>query len=240
MSDDQKRPAENEVAEENSFSQEEAFEIEEQERLPQEETQEEEIQEEETLSPEELARLEAQEKLDTFVNYIYHQTSKSKVMGEKALKLTPPDGLTQQEVADFLQQIQGDEKAEELQDIKIIEGKKDRYYYDCSIMTLHYAKIDAMLEDKDILHTIAQITRSDSKLYPRPTQFKKLRNTPFRFSQDEILGAVARMKMEEGYEDIDVVTASNGEKATFSTTYLSKKYAQALIESIEVEEPNSP
>lgn len=198
------------------------------------------IEEQAELSPEELARLRAQEKLETFVNYIYHYTSRSKVTGAKALKLSPPEGLTKEEVTDFLAQVEGEEKPQELEDIKVIEGKKDRYYYDASIMTFQYAQIDAMLEDKDILHTIAEITRSDSKLYPRPTQFKKLRNTPFNFTQDEILGAVARMKMEEGYEDIDVVTASNGQKGTFSTTYLSKKYAQGLIESIEVEEGQNP
>ena len=198
----------------------------------------------EELSPEELAVIEqerlAQDRRDDLVNYIYHQTGLSKVTGEKELKLSPPGNLTKEELEELLAEVASEQKHEDLEDIRFIQGKKDLYYYDISIMTAHYAQIDVMLQDKDILHTIGETTRFDSKTYPRPTQFRKLRTTPFAFTQDEILGAVARMKMEPDYEDIDTVTASNGEKATFSTLYMSKKYAQALIESIEVEEPNNP
>lgn len=208
--------------------------------IKQEEGQHDIQKEEKELTPEEIAALEAQRKLDLFVNYIYTQTAKSKVIGAKTLKLHPPEDLTGEDIISFLEEVQAEDKREELEDIKVIAGKKDHYYYDSSIMTAQYAAIDAMLEDKDILHTIAEITRSDSKMYPRPTQFRKLKNIPFRFTQDEILGAVARMKMEEKYKDIDMVTASNGESGTFSTKYLSKKYAQSLIELIEVEEPNTP
>ena len=197
-----------------------------------------------TLTTEELERLALEEleqgRRDALVNYIYQQTAKSKVMGEKALKLSPPTELSEEEVKEFLANIESETPHEDFEDITIVEGKKDRYLYDKSIMTAQYAQIAVMLEDKDILHTIAEITRSDSKTYPRPTQFKKLKDTPFRFSDDEILGAVARMHFEEGYEDIGMVTASNGAKATYSSLYLSKKYAQSLIEYIEVEEPNNP
>ncbi len=199
---------------------------------------------EEKLTPEEIEQLaleeKAQEERDSFVNYIYHQTSNSKVTGEKKLKLSPPSGLTKEKVEEFLAEIGKENGHIDFEDINRIEGKKDRYLYDLSIMTVQYAQLEAMLEDKDMLHTIAQITRSDSKMYPRPTQFKKLKDTPFHFTEDEILGAIARMQLEKDYEDIGVVTASNGAQATYSTLHLSKKYAQSLIEYIEVEEPNNP
>ncbi len=108
------------------------------------------------------------------------------------------------------------------------------------MMTRHFAELQSLLEDKDILRTIATITRSDSQLYPRPTQFKKLMAYPFHFSMDEILGAQARMKLEEEYADIDVVTATNGGKGFYSSRHLSRRYAQALIQQVEVEERENP
>ena len=93
---------------------------------------------------------------------------------------------------------------------------------------------------KDILRTIASVTRSDSAIYPRPTQFSKLQDVPFRFSRDELLGAAARMRFELEYEDVQLIEASNGAQAFFSTKYLTRDYAQSLLEWIEVEEPANP
>ena len=107
-------------------------------------------------------------------------------------------------------------------------------------MTRHYAELDSMIQEKDILHTIATVARSDSSLYPRPTQFSKLEDTPFWMTEDELLGAQARFRFEPQYADIEVVEASNGKKGFFSTKYMSRTYAQSLIEWIEVEEDENP
>jgi hypothetical protein len=107
-------------------------------------------------------------------------------------------------------------------------------------MTAHFAELDSLIMDKDILRTIATVTRSDCKLYPRPTQFSKLMGYPFYFSEDEIEGAAARMEKLEEYADIGVVTASNGGKGFYSTQFISRGYAQGLIESVEVEERENP
>ena len=96
------------------------------------------------------------------------------------------------------------------------------------------------LTEEDILRTIASVTRSDSAIYPRPTQFSKLQDVPFRFSRDELLGAAARMRFEPEYEDVQLIEASNGAQAFFSTKYLTRDYAQSLLEWIEVEEPANP
>ena len=96
-------------------------------------------------------------------------------------------------------------------------------------------RLDAMLEDKDILKTIATVTRSDCKLYPRPTEFSKLMGYPFRFSLDEVEGAAARMQLREEYGDIGVVQASNGAKAFYSSQFVKEGYARALLEGSEVE-----
>ena len=59
-------------------------------------------------------------------------------------------------------------------------------------------------------------------------------------TEDELLGAAARMKFEPEYADIGVVTASNGAKGFYSTKFMSEVYAQALIVVIEVEEDLYP
>ena len=46
-------------------------------------------------------------------------------------------------------------------------------------------------------------------------------------------------KLEE-YADIGVVTASNGGKGFYSTQFVSRGYAQGLIEQVEVEERENP
>lgn len=173
-------------------------------------------------------------------DYLYQRTAQSKVTGKKELLKFPPDGITTEDMPGLLSAIIADDKPAELEKIEAVQGKKDVYYYYADIMTRHYAELDALLEDKDILATIATVVRSDSKLYPRPTQYSKLMNVPFRFTMDEILGAVARMKFEEDYQDIGVVTATNGNSGLYSEKYISKRYAQALLQGIEVEEAENP
>ena len=181
-----------------------------------------------------------EEAAGALASFLHCRTADSKVTGKRQMEMHLPEGVSQEELAALLADMGTEEAPAALEKMAAVQGKKDLYYYDASIMTKHYAEIDALLEDKDILQTIATVTRSDSKLYPRPTQFSKLMDVPFRFSKDEILGAAARMKSESGYEDIDVVTASNGKAGFFSSQSLSHRYAQSLIEAIEVEANENP
>ncbi len=173
-------------------------------------------------------------------DHLYQRTVQSKVTGKKSLLSFPPEGIAKDEMTALLSAMASKTAPLALEQIDAVQGKKDLYYYHAGLMTRHYAELDALLNDKDILATIASVVRSDSKLYPRPTQFSKLMNVPFRFSQDEILGAVARMKQDEDYRDIGVVTATNGHSGLYSEKYLSKRYAQALLQGIEVEEAENP
>lgn len=168
------------------------------------------------------------------------RTIESKVTGRKYLDMHLPEGLDKEALSALLSGIGTQEAPEELSGIAVIKGRKDTYYYDSSIMTAHYADIDMMLQEKDILRTIASVTRSDSKLYPRPTPFSKFKNVPFRFSEDELLGAAARMQLDKEYEDIRLVEASNGAKAFYSTQSLTKDYAQYLFEWNEVGARQNP
>lgn len=168
------------------------------------------------------------------------RTIKSQVTSKKSLLSRPPEGVSKEEMSALLAVLGGEETPAELVDIAVLKGRKDTYYYDGTIMTRHYAELDSMIQEKDLLHTIATVTRSDSSLYPRPTQFSKMQDTPFWMTEDELLGAAARFKFEPQYADIELVEASNGKKAFFSTKYMSRVYAQSLIEWIEVEEPMNP
>ena len=176
----------------------------------------------------------------TLASYLYDRTAESKVTGRKALLQLPSTPEDKALMATLLDEVGTDEVFPALIKLSVVRGKKDKYYYDSTIMTRQYAELDSLLQDKDILVTIATVTRSDSHLYPRPTQFSKLRNMPFYFTEDEILGAAARMKGEEGYADIKVATASNGNSAFYSTKHLSDRYAQSLLELIEVDEEKNP
>lgn len=172
--------------------------------------------------------------------HIREVTAQSHVTPLKKLKLSPPEGVAPEEVAALLLAVGTPEADPALGSIAFVKGQKDLYFYDSTIMTGHFAELDSLIMDKDILRTIATVTRSDCQLYPRPTQFKKLMAYPFRFSEDEVLGAAARMAQMEEYADIGVVTATNGGKGFYSSRFLSQRYAQALIQQVEVEESENP
>lgn len=172
--------------------------------------------------------------------YLRARTEKSSVTAKKQLLAHPPQGVDKEELSALLAALGTDDAPQELAAVACFKGRKDLYYYESTLMTQHYAELDTLVQEKDILRTIASVTRSDSLLYPRPTQFSKLMDVPFRFTMDEILGAEARMKFEDEYADIGVVEASNGAKGFYSSKSLSKGYAQSLLELIEVEEPENP
>ena len=164
------------------------------------------------------------------------RTIESKVTSRKELTMKVPEGLTKEELPALLAQIGTEECPEELKNIAIINGRKDVYYYESTLMTKQYAELDAMIQEKDILHTIATVTRSDCVLYLMPTQFSKLRDYPFFYSEDEILGAAARFTLDPQYEDIKVIEASNGGKGFYTTREMDERYAKARIEYGEVEQ----
>ena len=166
---------------------------------------------------------------------IYDRTASNKVAGHRWLRLNKPEELTDEKLAALLIAIRQAAQPPVLGTIAFIEGSKDTYYYDANIMTGQFARLDALIEDKDILRTIAEVTRSDCQLYPRPTEFSKMMGYPFRFSLDEVEGAAARMQLHDEYQDIGVVQASNGAKAFYSSQHIKEGYARSLLEASEVE-----
>lgn len=171
---------------------------------------------------------------------VYDRTAQNKVAGGKWLRHNKPDSISAEKLDELLSGVREGRETGPLAALACIRGKKDSYYYDATIMTRQFASLDALIEDKDILATIASVTRSDCELYPRPTEFSKMTGYPFRYTLDEVEGAAARMALDERYADIGVVQASNGEKAFYSDRFIKKGYAQSLLEYSEVESKEWP
>ena len=166
---------------------------------------------------------------------LYDRTAHSKVSSSKWLRQNAPQEIDRAVMGELLTAVDAGQGEDALANIAMTRGSKDKYYFDATIMTVEYARLDTLLEDKDILKTIATVTRSDCKLYPRPTEFSKLTGYPFRFTLDEVEGAAARMQLSDEYRDIGVVEASNGAKAFYSSDHIKQGYARALLEGSEVE-----
>ena len=166
------------------------------------------------------------------LEHIREETIKSMVVGMKNIKFNPPKDVSKEEVVAVLASYK---TIEVFAPVKEIIGEKDTYLYHSQFMSDTYAHTASMLADKNIIHTIAQTVRYECKTYPRPTRVSALQIYPYFFTEDEILGAVARMQSMEGYHDIHLVAASNGKNCIYSSDILSEKYARALAETLEVE-----
>lgn len=188
--------------------------------------------EENELTPEQQAEQAAAALL---AQTVYDHTAQNLVAPRKWLLKQQPQELEAGLFQKLLREVDEENPREELKNLALIKGKKDSYYYDASIMTPEFAKVQALIEDKDMLATIAEVTRRDCELYPRPAPFSKFAGYPFRFSMDELEGAAARMQLSEEYRDIGVVKASNGASAFYSSKSMSMVYARSLFEEIEVE-----
>lgn len=165
-------------------------------------------------------------------SYIKDITLAEELAALADLKAAPPEGVAPERLTEILAH---PEESPFFETIKSIQGKKDVYYYDSANMTDHFAKIQSIMQDKDILASIASAARHDCKIYPRPVKLTAMMDSPYFFTKGEISGALERMKQTEEYQDIDTVTASNGKVCIYSSKYMSKKYAQALCEEMEVE-----
>lgn len=163
--------------------------------------------------------------------YISEQSARERVVAFSAVTLSPPDPLTREQVKALLADCSADAA---MLSVALVKGSKDVYYYDKELMTERFATVQSLIEDKDILATVAAAARHDCKVYPRPLRVQSLLDSPYFYSEDEVLGALARMNGREEYSDIDTVTASNGKICIYSTSFMSTKYARALCEEMEV------
>ncbi|OON97307.1 MAG: hypothetical protein ATN32_05695 [Candidatus Epulonipiscium fishelsonii] len=165
------------------------------------------------------------------MNYINEQNKLEKIVRHNFLMLNIPIGLNKENITSLLKE---KDNYEELQNLVVLKMDKHIFYYNGEMFTERFATVQALIESKDILNTIANCVRYDCKVYPRPMQISTLQKIPYNYTHDEILGAVARMRFEDKYSDIDIVKASNGNICIYSTIYMSERYATFLAEQLEV------
>lgn len=125
---------------------------------------------------------------------------------------------------------------EACKDICTVKGEKDEYYYSDESMAHNYAKVAMLVEEKDMLRTIAEMVRFNCKAFPTPTPLYYFQNHPYSMTKVQVEQAVRAMKNRPEYADIQELTAKNGEPYLFSEPTMSRKYAQALANGAESRE----
>jgi hypothetical protein len=123
---------------------------------------------------------------------------------------------------------------EEAEKVAFLEGKKGRYYFIPDAMSLSYASLMVRLEEEDYLKMIAEMVRSESRLYPRTTPVAFFLDSPYALGQETLDEVLSLLDTLEEYDDIRRCTASNGAVHLFSITCLDAAQAEYLCEWEEV------
>jgi hypothetical protein len=126
------------------------------------------------------------------------------------------------------------------EDIKFMQGALDGYFFSEASMTSAYAIHLFRLAERDPVRLIADTTRDESRLYPRPTLLDTFLLQPFFMAQADLDAALETLLASEEYQDIRSVSASNGERFLYSLKYLSPGHAEALAEWAAVGEKENP
>ena len=158
---------------------------------------------------------------DRIADFIRERTRQSQVTSQAVLKTEFPQ--CDELLSSFPQSAP---------DIACINGEKDRYYYCSEIMTAYYASIAAMIEDKNLPRTIAEIVR-ERCAYPAATPYAFFMRDPFRWTKPQLERAVMQLNRDGAYSDIVTVNAFNGERYFYSSRFFSEKYGKALADYAE-------
>ncbi|GAA4653876.1 hypothetical protein GCM10023142_10140 [Anaerocolumna aminovalerica] len=130
-----------------------------------------------------------------------------------------------EEVDQILMEIKKDEACE---DIVYKEGQNDKYYYSKLNMSDNYAMISSLVEDKDLVTTIVNMVRFNSKTYPAPTPVTYFEKHPYYATRPQIERAYTVLSGKEENSDIERFTNNKNVDFLFSTKFMTPKYAKAL------------
>ena len=171
-----------------------------------------------------------QKKITALGKIIRRVTKESRVLKLEALyddhRFNNPE-----EVESLFREMKEDEKyAEKYADIMIIKGSKATYLYSEKYMTTNFANIMIRLEDKDILTTVAETVRFDSKTYPRPTDSSAFFNYPYYIPKEEFPDIINGLANKPEFKDIHNFTASNGQIYLYSDLSMPHQRAVSLAE----------
>ena len=125
-------------------------------------------------------------------------------------------------------------------DIKMMRGSSERYYFSDRSITEAYARHLFRLAERDPVRLVADTTRDESRTYPRPTPVSTFLDSPFSMTRAEVDAAISRMAFDSEYGDIKTTTASNGDLYLYSSSHLSEGHAAGLAEWAAVGEKENP
>ena len=114
---------------------------------------------------------------------------------------------------------------EEYKDICVYQGAKDLYYYTYPTLAHNYVKNVALAQEDDLPHTIAEIVRYESKIYPRATAIETFSKFPYHYTEIQTRRALELMAKLPEYADIETYVSGKKKTYIFSTKYLSRAYA---------------
>jgi hypothetical protein len=162
-------------------------------------------------------------------------------MSEKLTKaeefIEEPFSLEVDEVLAYIDELK---ERDEFSDISMKKGAENIYLFSEKYITMNYAKMMILVEEKDLFKLIAETVRDESRIYPRPTSIRLFSKAPFKLSRDEFLQVLEQMNKKEEYSDIKESRASNKALYLYSEKYMKKALADSLTEWIEVEAEQNP
>lgn len=156
--------------------------------------------------------------------YIRIRSASSCITSEKSLI---------EEVENYEELIEELKTDETCGDIKSVKGNKDIYFYSSQNMSDNYAMIASLVEEKDLVETLASMTRFNCKTYPVPTPLVYFERSPYLATPAQLDRALSVMSQNESYSDIKVFENSKKLKYLYSEELMSERYAKALAEDEE-------
>jgi hypothetical protein len=152
-------------------------------------------------------------------------------------RLTPCSRLCELFPETDIRAVIGDSGAE---DLKLMEGKAETYFFSSLSMTEAYALHLFRVDEKNPVKLIADTVRDESRIYPRPTDIRIFLDTPFSLKPNEIDELLGRLEIHPDGLDIKSYCSSTGAKYLYSTKYLAPAHAESLAEWIEVGQKDNP
>jgi len=171
-----------------------------------------------------------EEVLNKISKHIRNKSSQGNIVEISELKAMDLE-LSEEEIDEKVEILKSDDQ---FNDIRILSGEEGRYIFSDDSMTKKYATMMAKVEEDNLKELIAETVREDSKIYPRPTDIKVFKKSPF-YLEDEVLNEVIDQMVEEkDYKDINKVVASNGALYLYSNAHMEEDHAIGLTEWVEV------
>lgn len=168
--------------------------------------------------------------LNKITNYIRNKSSQGNIVEITELKEMDLE-LSEEEIDEKIEILKSDNQ---FKDIRVLSGEEGRYIFSDQSMTKKYATMMAKVEEDNLKELIAETVREDSKIYPRPTDIKVFKKSPFYLEDDVLNEVIDQMIEEKGYKDIKKVVASNGALYLYSNAHMEEDHAIGLTEWVEV------